>query len=273
MNLLQSIGRHTSGVIGRETRLITELRPFYESLLSWSNRGRGIPWTINGASYRVDPSQRHRLGQNYDAAVAEFLRERVQPGALCLDVGANVGVYVLQFAHWSSPNGKIIAFEPNPTAYAILEKHVQMNRLTDRVVTVPLAVGEATGEAVLYAAGAEGMSRLGGPNALLANVNEVQVSVVTLDEYCKADGLQPDWLFMDIEGFEIGALAGARNLIESRRGQMGIVVEMHPDLWPSANASRERAKQLLVDLNLCALPLTGQTDPLGQHGLVNLSYV
>lgn len=136
MNLLQSIGRHASGAIGRETRLITELRPFYESFLSWSKRGKGIPWTINGVSYLVDPSQRQRMGQNYDPAVAAFLRERVAPGSLCLDVGANVGVYVLQFAHWSAPNGKVIAFEPNPNAYAVLKQHVQMNCLSERVVTV-----------------------------------------------------------------------------------------------------------------------------------------
>lgn len=273
MSLLQAIARQTSGLIGRESSLIRRMRPVYESLLDWSGGASGIPWLINGVTYRIDPRCRHRLGQNYDAPVAEFLRERVKPGDLCLDVGANVGVYVLQFAHWSAPNGRVIAFEPNPSAVAILQKHVEMNGLAERVGIVSAAVGEASGEDILYAADADGMSRLGKPNAALGgNVSEIAVPVVTLDEYCSAEGLKPDWLFIDIEGFEIAALSGARELIQSCSGRLGMIVEMHPNVWDSANTTRAKAEALLADLGLRAEPLMGQTDPLGEYGLVHLVY-
>jgi FkbM family methyltransferase len=273
MNLLQTTARRTSGLLGRESRLIRRLRPAYESFLDWCGDGRGIPWAINGVTYRVDPHHRHRLGQNYDAPVAAFLRERVKPGALCIDVGANVGVYVLQFAHWSAPRGKVVAFEPNPGARVILQKHVAMNGLAERVRIVAAAVGETSGEEILYAAEADGMSRLGEPNkALLGRVCEISVPVVTLDEYCKAENLKPDWLFIDIEGFEIAALAGSRELIQSRQGELGIIVEMHPDVWDSANTTRDRAESLLDQLGLRAMPLTGQSDPLGDYGIVHLAY-
>jgi FkbM family methyltransferase len=273
MSALQTIARQTSGLIGRESRVIRRMRPFYESFLDWSSRGKGIPWAINEVTYRIDPRYRHQLGMNYDAPVAAFLRERVKPGALCLDVGANVGVYVLQFAHWSAPSGQVIAFEPNPSAAAILQKHVEMNGLAKRVRIVPAAIGEASGEDILYAAATDGMSRLGKPNvALGGNVSKITVPVVTLDEYCASEGLKPDWLFVDIEGFEIAALSGARELIQKSCGQLGIVVEMHPDVWDSANTTRSRAETLLADLGLRAEPLMGQTDPLGEYGLVHLYY-
>jgi FkbM family methyltransferase len=273
MSLLQTFARHTSGLVGRESRLIRGLRPAYESLLEWSTNGRGIHWTINGITYRIDPHQRHRLAQNYDAEVAGFLRRNIKPGSLCFDVGANVGVYVLQFAHWSGPTGQVIAFEPNPVARAILERHVCMNQLTERVRIVPAAVSEASGEQILYAAEADGMSRLGEPNRSLAGkTGEIVVPVLTLDEYCTSEGLQPDWLLIDIEGFEIAALAGARKLIQSRRAQLGIIVEMHPDVWSSANTTRARAEDLLAELGLRAMPLTGQSDPLGNYGMVHLAY-
>jgi FkbM family methyltransferase len=257
MSLLQTFARHTSGLVGRESRLIRGLRPAYESLLEWSTNGRGIHWTINGITYRIDPHQRHRLAQNYDAEVAGFLRRNIKPGSLCFDVGANVGVYVLQFAHWSGPTGQVIAFEPNPVARAILEKHVCMNQLTERVRIVPAAVSEASGEQILYAAEADGMSRLGEPNRSLAGkTGEIVVPVLTLDEYCTSEGLQP----------------GARKLIQSRRAQLGIIVEMHPDVWSSANTTRARAEDLLAELGLRAMPLTGQSDPLGNYGMVHLAY-
>jgi hypothetical protein len=118
------------------------------------------------------------------------------------------------------------------------------------------------------------MSRLGAANVALGeSVTEIKVPVVTLDHFCSSAELEPDWLILDIEGFEIAALSGARELIKSRRGQMGIVVEMHPSLWESADTTREKGEALLSNLGLVAESLTGQSDPLGEYGLVHLAYV
>src|SRR5262249_9132385 len=182
----------------------------YESVLEWTSGGRGISWPINGIPYRINPRHRHQLGQNYDASVAAFISDQIQPGAVCFDVGANIGVYVLQFAYWSRPTGQVIAFEPNPAARKVLHEHIHLNGLTERVKVSPFAVGAECTEATLYAIDADGMSRLGAPNKLIANrVREMRVPVITLDDYCRAQGVTPDWLFIDIEGFEIAALSGA----------------------------------------------------------------
>jgi FkbM family methyltransferase len=197
----------------------------------------------------------------------------MQPGSICLDVGANVGVYVLQFAHWSGEGGRIIAFEPNPSAREVLQKHIELNSLIQRVEVVPAAVGAQCGRATMFAAEADGMSRLGAPNELIADrVEEISVPVVTLDSFCQERTIRPDWLFMDIEGFEIAALEGARQLVKERTPDLNIVVEMHPNVWSSADTTRAGAEQLLRELNLRAVPLTGQSDPLNEHGLVHLAY-
>ncbi|MCA1593753.1 MAG: FkbM family methyltransferase [Acidobacteria bacterium] len=273
MSLIQGAARKFSGLLGRESWLVRRLRPAYESLLDSSTLGRGIRWPINGVTYRIDPRYRHRLGQQYDAPVAAFIRERMREGALCVDVGANVGVYVLQFAHWSGAQGRVVAFEPNVGAREVLQKHIDLNGLAERVEIVPAAVGAHAGEATLYAAGADGMSRLGAANELIAaEVSEVTVPVVTLDEFCTARNLAPDWLFIDIEGFEIAALEGARELVRKRGAGMHLIVEMHPNVWESAATTRASAEALLGELKLRAVPLTGQTDPLGDHGIVYLEH-
>ena len=271
MSLVQALARRVSGLLGRESRLVARLRPAYESALELLSGGRGATWEINGETYRVDPRQRHRLGQHYDAPVARFIRERIRPGAVCFDVGANVGVYVLQFARWAGPAGRVVAFEPNPAARAVLGRHVELNGLGGRAEVVGAAVGAARGETTLYAAGADGMSRLGAPNELIADgVSEITVPVVTLDDFCEERGAEPDWLLIDIEGFEIAALAGARRLLGRRGDDLHVVVEMHPNVWHTAGATRESASALLAELGLRPVPLTGQRDPLGEHGLVYL---
>jgi FkbM family methyltransferase len=272
MSLLQETARVAAGLVGRESRLVRRMRPAYESFLDWSSGGRGIAWPINDVTYRVDPRHRHRLGQNYDASVAAFLRGRVKPGAVCLDVGANVGVYVLQFAHWSAPSGRVIAFEPNPGARVVLERHIRLNGLAGRVTVVPAAVAASAGHATLYAADADGMSRLNEPNSAIAQrVREITVETLTLDGYCEGEGVSPDWLFIDIEGLEVAALEGARRLVEARGRELGIVVEMHPDGWSSAGTDRAQLERLLDELGLDPVPLMGQADALGEHGIVHLS--
>jgi hypothetical protein len=81
--------------------------------------GRGISWSINGVPCRIDPRQRHRMARRYDEPVARWLASHVKPGDFCANVGGNVGVYALQFAHWTGPDGRVVVFEPNPHARTI----------------------------------------------------------------------------------------------------------------------------------------------------------
>jgi hypothetical protein len=113
------------------------------------------------------------------------------------------------------------------------------------------------------------MSRLGEPNKLLRDrIEPIKVSVTTIDEFCARTGLTPDWLLIDIEGFEFAALLGARRMLERQRKKLGLVVEMHLDVWNSAATSRSDAERFLSEMGLHAIPLTGQKDALGEHGLV-----
>jgi FkbM family methyltransferase len=273
MRLIRSVAARFAETIGRESRFIRALRPGYESMLNWLTGGRGIQWEINGVTYRIDPHCRHRLGERYDAPVASFLQSRVKPGAVCFDVGANVGVYVLQFAHWSHPMGHVIAFEPNPDAREMLLKHVYLNNLENRVEIIADAVGAVKGKATLYKAGADGMSRLGAPNENIGQkISTITVPVTTLDDFTEKTGLFPDWLLIDIEGFEITALEGAAKLIDKGRGRLGIIVEMHPNAWAIAGTELKTAETLFSKMGLRCNPLTGQKDPLREHGLVWLSY-
>jgi hypothetical protein len=77
---------------------------------------------------------------------------------------------------------------------------------------------------------------------------------------------------MDIEGFEVEALGGARATIRAGRGRLGLLVEMHPRLWEVSGTSREELEALLHELGLRPVGLTRQRDPLGEYGMVRLEY-
>jgi FkbM family methyltransferase len=268
--MLQNTAKIVSGFLGRGSWAVRAARPAYESVLDLIYKQNGMPWLINGSEFRIDPHHRHRLGHEYDPSVAEFFRTRLRSGQTCFDIGANVGVYVLQFAKWLGPSGRVVAFEPNPGARSVLEHHVRINGISDRVTIVPSAVGQNSGTATLYAAGADGMSRLNAPNTAIADkVRPVEVPVISVDDYVSQSGSVPDSLMVDIEGFEIAAIAGAQRLIKEKRDLL-IVVEMHPDVWASASTTRTSAQELLDQLELIPVPLQGQSDALGDHATVHL---
>jgi FkbM family methyltransferase len=248
------------------------MRPAYESLLMSLHEGKGIPWQVNGVEFRIDAKERPRFGHRYEPEAAAYLSRQIKPGMTCFDLGANVGAYVLQLAHWSGPTGQVVAFEPNAGAREVLTRHIEWNGLAGRVVVVPQAVSSQPGENVLYAEGADGMSRLAEANrGLRGGAREVVVPVTSIDAWCSEHNVWPDVLLLDIEGFEIEALRGARETIH--RTKPVIVVEMHPNVWHSSSTSRPEAEQLLSELCLRAVPLRGQSDPLDEHGQVALEYV
>jgi FkbM family methyltransferase len=268
--MLENAASLVSGTLGRESRVIRSLRPAYESFLDWSYKGRGMPWTINGVQYRIDPHHRHRLGREYDAPVAAFLREHIKSDWTCFDVGGNVGAYVLQLAQWTRPAGRVVAFEPNIEAAEVLRRHVAYNGISSRVRIVPAAVGRKAGSATFYAAGVDGMSRLSAPNVAIAKqVRPSEVPVVTIDEHILQSGETPEVLVVDVEGFEIQVLAGAKNLIGKKRDLL-IVVEMHPNVWSSAETTTESALRVLDELDLTPIPLQEQPNPMADHGIVQL---
>lgn len=272
MEIMQQTARAVASVLGRNSALIRGIRPVYESILMSLHEGKGIPWEVNGVEYRIDAKERPRFAHNYEAHAAEFLAKRIKPGMTCFDVGANIGAYVLQLAHWNGPAGKVVAFEPNTGAREVLARHIGWNRITDRVTVVPSAVSSAPGESVLYAEGADGMSRLAEANrGLRGEAVELIVPVTSIDTWCAANDVWPDVLLLDIEGFEIEALRGARSTIA--RSRPIIVVEMHPNVWHTSNASRSEAEALLAELRLRPVALSGQKDPLEDHGQVWLEHV
>lgn len=269
--LVPAVARWVAGRLGHDSPMVRALRPAYERVLVWLSRGRGIPWSINGVPCRIEPRLRDRLPREYEAGGARFLAAQVRPGDVCFDIGANVGAYVLQLAHWSQPDGRIIAFEPNPSAAALLERHVALNHLTQRVEIVRSAVGAAPGTATLHVAGADGRGRLDQPNPELAGRTEpVNVPITTIDSFCRARGLKPHWILIDIEGFEIAALRGARQTLTAAP-RPGVVVELHPSAWPLSGTDRAAAADLFAELDVRPVPLSGQADPLTAHGLVHLA--
>jgi FkbM family methyltransferase len=240
-------------IVPPENRVRRALSPAYSSVLNLLTGGRGYPAEINGQVYRIDPQFRWTAWHAHEREVAEYLSARIDPGQVCFDVGANVGIYVLQIARWSAPDGRIVAFEPNPATLGVLRRHIAMNGLEARVTVVPKGAGAHAGTADLYDSEAgSGLSRIGAPNpGIQVAVRPTAIALTTIDDYCRETGIVPDWLLIDVEGYEFEVLQGAVETL--RRHRPRVVVELHPHL--SSADSRAGGARLLADLGLTPVPI------------------
>lgn len=265
-----ALARQVASTLGDDSWLVRRIRPVREWALAAMFNRSGLARTVNGVPLKVLPGYRWYFRPDYDGPVAAFFRERVRPGDVCFSVGANIGVYPLQFAAWSAPTGRVFAFEPNPDTAAVLRRHIRINRIDDRVTVLARAVAERPGTATFHAAGVDGMSRLGEPNPLLSGkTTAIIVEVESLDEFCRREGVVPSIMMVDVEGFEGAVLSGARSLFAGG-SPFAAVVEMHPNAWPVAGFDRASFERLLAELRVRLVPLSGQADPLGEYGHVFL---
>ena len=142
---------------------------------------------------------------------AEKLRgfaNTIKLGQVVYDLGANVGYYTLLASILVGTKGRVISFEPNPRNLAYLQKHLELNKVTNCTIW-EAAVGSAEGTSYF-----EGPSRFEG-HLIDASEGALAVKVVTLDCLVTAAKLPPpDVIKCDIEGGEYDALLGAANTLD-----------------------------------------------------------
>ncbi len=129
-----------------------------------------------------------------------------------VDCGAFDGDTVESFIHHS--NGEfeqVFAFEPDPLNFAKLAESVSQTDYRDRIKIESAAVGSTVCEVPFTGGGSE---------ASAAGTGDLHVRCIALDEYLAEE--EPTFIKMDIEGFELEALAGARKIIEEQTPTLAI---------------------------------------------------
>jgi FkbM family methyltransferase len=180
-----------------------------------------LPW---GLELEVD--SREAIGFTilttgvFDPCVTETLHRLIDPGDLVVDVGANVGYLTSLAAARAEGAGAVIAYEPHPQVFELLERNVARWRGRPGIAPVELhraAVSEAAGTGEL-ASGPRfhqnmGVASLHGRGPSTDQVSLVEVAVQRLDDGLA--GRQVGLLKIDVEGHEPDVLRGGRGLLEA----------------------------------------------------------
>eukprot|EP01047_Picozoa_sp_COSAG01_P033696 COSAG01_NODE_2491_length_7583_cov_32.473944_2_plen_291_part_00 len=159
--------------------------------------------------------------------MAEVVAEGDPSADVVLDVGANIGYFSLLFL---SQGYRVVSFEPNLRNRVRVERSLAINGFGGRSVLRGNTVSDRAGQRHVMSSQSGAVKNFGGSSAHIAAATDVDgvVTSTTLDVECTTAGAQEQDAFrwdqapvqllkMDIEGFEPSALAGAADLIASRR--------------------------------------------------------
>jgi FkbM family methyltransferase len=165
---------------------------------------------------------------SYELEVQRILLERLKPGSVFYDVGANLGFYSLLAARQKA---QVFAFEPDVQNAESLERHVRLNSLAANIEVIRAAVFSTSGFVALEPADSargHGNAHVG-PNTQHSNPT-VKVPCITLDDFAR-EHVVPSTIKIDVEGAESNVLKGAEELFTHSRPHL--ICEVHD----AANAS------------------------------------
>jgi len=165
------------------------------------------------------------LGKAYEKCETDLFNEAVEEGMVVIDCGANIGYYTLLAAKLVGERGKVFAFEPEPSNYALLVKNIEVNGYSN-VVPIRKAITDRTGTIKLSLADDPSGHSIGQIDRAHAR-GVMMVDSVTLDEFLKQNITPIDVIKMDIEGAEMRALDGMENIIR-QNPDLKIITEFCP---------------------------------------------
>jgi len=155
----------------------------------------------------------------HDLAVSEVLARLVSPGALVIDAGAHVGYMTTLAAAAAGPSGRVMAFEPHPDLFAVLQRTVTLSNAANNIAPViarNAALGDCEGQATLSVPDGfdtnDGVSRV---RSVSYQGAAIPIRIHTIDQVL--DGEPAEVLKIDVEGDEPRVLRGAATSLKAHR--------------------------------------------------------
>ena len=186
-----------------------------------------------------------RIQGRREPTTVSIIRALVKPGSKVLELGGCYGYFTYIMASCAGPEGQVVSIEGTPNNYRILQRNIELNNLKN-VTAYNLFITDRA-EHVMYAQDDhdpyQAIDRLinGGMNGGAANVS---VPTVRLSSFLDKMGFKPDYVFMDIEGFEIEVFKDfGRHYFAKHRPV--IVFEIHEMYYKGAD-NLDLIKQILA---------------------------
>lgn len=202
---------------------------------------------------------KHLIKDGYwEMWITQFILQRLRPGMVTIDVGANFGYYTFMFAEMVGEYGQVYAFEPQPSLLEHLKNGAEINNYKNISIVSGVA-GEESGWTELMIPtkyrGAASMAVEPGVEYFV----EPDVSVYTIDEMV----FEADFVKIDAEGAEEKIWNGMQTFLDNNP-DVQIVLEFTPEGYKNPLKFLERMQErfLITEISTDATAMEISVDAL-----------
>lgn len=134
-----------------------------------------------------------------------YLLHYLNANDLFVDIGANVGIYTILAS--GEIKARTIAIEPIPMTYKFLNDNLNVNGITDKVVSLNIGLGKQE-STIQFTKSLDTVNHV----AVEGEDDVIDIAVKSLDDIITEI---PNFLKLDVEGFETEVLLGASRVLSS----------------------------------------------------------
>jgi FkbM family methyltransferase len=184
-----------------------------------------------------NPTARVWYGDSHSDSSIElrFIRDHIlKPGYRVVECGVHHGLETILLSRWVGSEGFVYACEPMPENVKVIQRNLDLNGIRNAKV-VAKAVGPRPGKIAF---------RQKSNSAPMGNRwgRSIDVAMTTIDELCESENFRPDFIMIDVEGFEVEVLEGAARTLRHRPA---LVIEVHPPQMEHFNNTVEQLWSLI----------------------------
>ncbi len=165
----------------------------------------------------------------YQRDVLRVMRRHVRAGMTAYDLGAHMGYFALVLAKLVGPDGRVLAFEPDPRNLHALRTNLVTNGITNVRVSA-VAVADKSAQVSFATFPFSSVSHIA-DSRTPQDAQRITVTALTLDSFVYEDGNPPpSFMKIDVEGAEARVLIGARRVL--RDAAPVVIAEVWRSHWP-----------------------------------------
>ncbi len=209
-------------------------------------KGHAIVANINGFKMYLDLKNDEGISRDLflfkkrEHLSVDFLRGQnfISAGETVLDIGGNIGYYALLESELVGPEGKVYAVEPVSDNLRILKKNIELNGVKN-IKVFKAAMGKEKKDAEIHISNQSNRSTFV-TRAGTVYIKKEKVEMTTVDDFVSEQQISPDFIRMDVEGYEKEIIQGMRKILLHRPK---LFIEIHPN-----EIGREELKQMLLTM-------------------------
>jgi FkbM family methyltransferase len=208
----------------------------------------GLPVVNDSFSFQAPLSCKDQL-VHFTAAPSERAEfETLARGArlgdgILFDIGAHSGVVSALFCA-AHPHNRVFSFEPSPVLAERLAKIRELNRFGERMQIEPVGIGDASKQMEMLLDPVGGFVQVQRfAHTMWAAPQPISVQIERLPDAAARLGVVPQFIKLDVEGYEYEALAGALEFLA--RHKPTIFLELHLNYLDERNLSARVVVEML----------------------------